>query len=120
MAKKLKIKMSMTGGDVDNFLTGQQATQEIDGPLLDENPESRQAEGSHASESSDITKKVRPTTQFPFAPSDSTHQGFEDVTPVQRALPNDYPEIQRRRNNKARDLRTNLGRTNWTTPTTNT
>lgn len=118
MATKIKVKI--TGKDADSFLTPSQSAVKTDGPLMPENPESRQSEGAQKSEVSDITKKARPTTQFPFAPSDSTRAGFENVEAVNRALPDDYPEIQRRKNNRSRDLRTNLGRTNWTTPTTNT
>lgn len=79
------------------------------GKMMDENPESRQAEGKHASESSDITKKVARTTSVP-TPEASPVQGFDTVKPVDRELPADYPERARRANNQTRDMRTNLGR----------
>lgn len=79
------------------------------GEMMDENPDSRQAEGSTKSENSDITKKVKKTTMVPTAEATPV-QGFETVEPVQRDLPADYPERARRANNQTRDMRTNLGR----------
>jgi hypothetical protein len=80
------------------------------GKYMDENAESRQAEDSHKSEESDITKKVAKTTVVPTSPEATAVQGFDTVKPVMRDLPADYPERARRANNQTRDMRTNLGR----------
>jgi hypothetical protein len=77
--------------------------------MMDENPESRQAEDTAASENSDITKKVKPTTTVPTAEAAPVN-GYDCVKPVDRALPQDMPERARRVNNQVRDMRTNLGR----------
>lgn len=79
------------------------------GEMMDENPDSRQAEGKSASEVSDTTKAVKKTTVVP-ATEATPVQGFETVDPVNRELPADYPERARRANNQARDMRSNLGR----------
>jgi hypothetical protein len=79
------------------------------GEMMDENPDSRQAEGKSKSENSGITKVVRKTLSVP-TPEATPVQGFETVDAVDRDLPADYPERARRANNQARDMRTNLGR----------
>lgn len=83
---------------------------------MKENPESRQAEGSNASETSAITKKVKPTTTRPGTPEGDTELGFDVVKKVAREFPPDGPEAARKKNNMARDSRTNLGRGTWSTP----
>jgi len=80
------------------------------GKMMDENPESRQAEDMHKSEDSDITSKVEKTTTVPTSPEARPVQGYDTVKPVNRAMPADFPERARRANNQARDMRTNLGR----------
>lgn len=76
---------------------------------LKENPESRQAEGKNKNENSDITKVVKKTTVVP-TPEARTEQGFDTVQPVNRTRKEDSPEAARQRNNRTRDMRTNLGR----------
>ena len=77
--------------------------------MMDENPDSRQAEGSSKSEVSQITKKVKKTLVVP-ATEATPVQGYETVDTVDRSLPVDSPERARRANNQARDMRCNLGR----------
>lgn len=84
-------------------------------PMKD-NPESRQGDGKNASENSDITKKVKPTTTRPGTPEGATEQGFDVVKKVAREFPADSPEAARKKNNMARDARTNLGRATWSEP----
>lgn len=120
----IKTKIKATGSDAIDLLGMKQSfrahTPQKDlalmngdgsrgGEMMDENPDSRQAEGSTKSESSDITKKVKKTTIVP-TPEATPVQGFETVEPVNREMPADYPEKARRANNQTRDMRTNLGR----------
>jgi hypothetical protein len=77
---------------------------------MDENPSSRQAENTHASEESDITKKVKQTTAVNTSPEAQPFEGFEVVRPVDRELPVGMPERARRFSNQSRDMRTALGR----------
>lgn len=81
--------------------------------LMKENPESRQAEGKNASENSDVTKAVKKTTVVP-TPEASPVQGYDVVKMVDRTRQKDSPEETRQRNNKSRDLRSNLGKDFWT------
>jgi len=76
---------------------------------MQENPESRQKEGSNKSEVSEITKAVKKTTEVP-TPEARTVQGFDCVQPVDRERKEDSPEAARQRNNRTRDMRTALGR----------
>lgn len=114
---KLKIKGS--AGDINKVLNGDNAA----GPAgikgrepMKDNPQSRQAEGKNDSEKSDITKKVDPTTTRPGSPEGATEQGYDVVKKVAREFPADGPEAVRKKNNMARDARTNLGRGVWSTP----
>jgi len=85
---------------------------------MKENPSSRQAEGKNAGADTDISRKARSTTVVPTSPEANVKAGFDAVKTVSRDLPSDYPETIRRSNNRARDNRTNLGRTNWSNPVT--
>ena len=80
------------------------------------NPESRQAEGSNKSEVSEITKKVTPTLTIPGSPESEPVQGYDTVKKVAREFRADGPEAARKKNNIARDLRSNLGRGVPSTP----
>lgn len=114
---KLKIKGSPD--DLKTILSGNDAAgpAKISGKSpMPENPESRQKESSDKSENSDITKKVKPTTTRPGTPEGATEQGFDVVKKVAREFPPDGPEAARKKNNMARDCRTNLGRSTWSTP----
>jgi hypothetical protein len=73
------------------------------------NPESRQAEGKNATANSQITKPLTPTTTLPAAPEARVTACFDTVTPVNRTRPAECPESARQRNNRSRDMRTNLG-----------
>lgn len=77
--------------------------------LMDENPQSRQAEDKNKQETNDITKKVKKTLVVP-TPEARTVRGFDCVMPVDRKRPEDSPESARQKNNRSRDMRTNLGR----------
>jgi hypothetical protein len=83
---------------------------------MPENPDSRQAEGSSKSEKSDITKPVIKTVTRPSTPEGATEQGYDIVKKVAREFPADGPEAARKKNNMARDSRTNLGRGTWSVP----
>lgn len=83
---------------------------------MQENPASRQAEGSDKSENSEITKAVKATTTLPGSPESDPVQGFDTVKKVARVFPADGPEAARKANNISRDCRTNLGRGTWSTP----
>jgi hypothetical protein len=118
---KLKIKGS--ADDIDKILNGKKDG-EANGPAeftgkppMDENPQSRQAEGMHESETADTTKTVKPTTTRPGTPEGTVEQGYDVVQQVARKFDADGPEAARKKNNMARDARTNLGRGTWSTPT---
>ena len=77
--------------------------------MMKANPESRQAEDKNAPAKSDITKPLTPTLKVP-QPEARVVAGFDTVTAVDRTRPDACPESARQRNNRARDLRSNLGR----------
>jgi hypothetical protein len=77
-------------------------------PHMKSNPRSRQAEGKNSDETSQITMKVKPTTTL-AEPEARVTEGFDTIYPVNRVRPEGSPEAARQRNNRARDLRTNLG-----------
>ena len=110
----LKTKIKATGKDAKELLGLKAERAGTRGAeLMKENPASRQAEGKNKSEVSDITKVVAKTTVVPTPEADPV-QGFDVVKEVNRTLPADSPEAARRRSNKSRDLRTNLGKDFWT------
>lgn len=76
---------------------------------MDENPQSRQAEGMDKDERSQITKPVKKTLTVPTSPEARNVEGFDCVQPVNRARMEDSPESARQRNNRTRDMRSNLG-----------
>jgi hypothetical protein len=88
-----------------------------DEPMKD-NPASRQAEGSNKSENSEITKEVKPTTTLPGSPesADDVENGYLITSRVERKFSPDGPEAARKKLNMNRDLRSNLGRSTWSTP----
>jgi hypothetical protein len=77
--------------------------------MMKANPESRQAEGKNESAKSDITSPLKPTLTNP-SPEACNVAGFDTVLPVDRTRPDACPESARQRNNRTRDMRTNLGR----------
>lgn len=117
MATKIKIKMNgesaekFLNGSNENNIRSMSSINPSGRAMLDENPSSRQAEGTHEDENSDITRKVKPTRSVPTSPEANVDQGYNLVAPVNRDLPADSPEVARRKLNQVRDLRTNLGRT---------
>lgn len=117
-----KVKVKGSADEINKILKSDDAAGPADikgkEPMGD-NPQSRQAEGSNDSENSDITKKVKPTTTRPGTPEGATEQGYDIVKKVAREFPADGPEAARKKNNMARDCRTNLGRSTWSTPVLN-
>jgi hypothetical protein len=73
------------------------------------NPESRQAEDTNKTEVSQITKTVKPTTVVP-TPEAEPVGGYDTIKMVDRTRKSDSPEAARQKNNRTRDMRTNLGR----------
>lgn len=85
--------------------------------LMGENPESRQKEDSNKGPASDIASAVKQTTTVPTSPEARVVEGFDTVQPVNRTRPVGSVEAARQRNNRTRDMRTNLGRGLPSTPT---
>lgn len=116
-----KIKIKGSAKDINQILNGD--SEQSSGPAkiagkepMGDNPASRQAEGKDQSEVSEITKKVKPTTTRPGTPEGNVQQGFDIVNKVAREFAPDSPEAARKKNNMARDARTNLGRGTWSVP----
>src|SRR5215831_7301873 len=106
-----KLKVKGSAEDINKILNGDSASgpAEIKGKEpMGPNPQSRQAEGKNESENSDITKKVKPTTTRPGTPEGKIEQGYDVVQKVEREFAPDSPEAARKKNNMARDARTNL------------
>ena len=116
-----KLRVKGSAADINKILNGDSdkssGPAKISGkePMAD-NPRSRQAEDKDKSEVSEITRKVKPTTTRPGTPEGNVQQGYDIVNKVAREFAPDSPEAARKKNNMARDVRTNLGRGTWSVP----
>jgi len=109
----MKVKIKARGSEAKELL-GMKAefnnAQKSSGgkPMMRENPASRRVEDS-ASGPAHGTDYMDKTLPVPTA--ENVQSGYDVVKTVNRVLPAFYPEEARKKNNSARDQRTNLGRT---------
>jgi len=103
----MKVKIKARGNEAKELLGMTTNDKPAGKPLMQENPASRQAEGASAGPSHGMDYMDK---GLPVVTAENVEMGYDIVKPVKSEVPAQYPEVARRKNNMARDMRTNLGR----------
>lgn len=103
----MSLKIKAKGEDARELMDMKASFKAGGKPMMKENPASRNAEGDNGGpEHAKDYMDSQPSNVM----EENVQQGYTIVKPVNSVMPEHYPESARRKNNQARDQRTNLGR----------